>query len=81
MSEKVTYQGTLRLADEFGITPVRCGGCSLTPSSGLSFSSGRDDHRDPQWVGYQCNSCGYAGNHMTRAQILRRIKIEEITND
>lgn len=50
--------GLIEFAQQHLAEPGKCGRCGNTRESGLRWAYGYDDGRDPDYVGYQCQSCG-----------------------
>jgi len=69
MTTTTAYQ----LATTHDIAPLRCRRCHQTHASGLSWRYGYDDGTDPDYVGYQCLSCGSVQG-LSRSTIQRRIR-------
>jgi len=70
---KYTYRDTLELVDQNRIWPIRCYNCKTTLATAGSWNSGQDDHRDRDYVGFQCQNCG-AIDGLTRRTILARLR-------
>jgi hypothetical protein len=54
----MTYQELKTLAESATIEPHRCHRCHNTKASGLSWQYGYDAGTDPNYLGYQCLTCG-----------------------
>jgi hypothetical protein len=59
------------LAERLDIAPHRCARCGNTAATGLDWAFGYDNGTDPNYVGYQCRTCGHIQG-LTRGTILRR---------
>lgn len=68
--DQIRYRELLDTAHARGIRPHRCPRCGDRTGN---WQPGYDDHTDPDYVGYQCRSCG-AVTGLTRRTILRRAR-------
>jgi hypothetical protein len=62
------------LATAHHITPQKpCRRCKQRTGN---WTTGHDDGTDPNYVGYQCQNCGYVES-LTRGTILRQVRNEQ----